>query len=176
MSSCVVSKKKYDQLSTAKRGVDAKLAEQIATNKENQETINSLNKKVETTTSDFNKLKNEMAENNAAKDDRIAELNSRLANLNADASDLNTKMNKVKFQQSFLERENKENESIISGLKAKIKTLNNSISELNKEKNDANTNAAWAKKEMKTKLAKKEQELAIKQKEIDALNAKITEN
>lgn len=86
-----VSKKKYEELSAAKRRSDMKLAEVSKENKELDKELSTKTKEAKNLDNElaklkeeFNDMKNEMLENNARKSSLIEELNRKLAILSKD--------------------------------------------------------------------------------------------
>ncbi len=86
-----VSKKKYEELSEAKKKSDMRLAQATKENKELETSLNSKTKEAKNLDDElaklkeeFNDMKNEMLENNARKSSLIEELNRKLALLSND--------------------------------------------------------------------------------------------
>lgn len=95
LTSCVVSKKKYDSLAASKKKSDSRanqlrkentdlnkqLSKEKAENKKNSKQLESLK-------AEYNKIRNQMMANNAQKTATIDELNRQLATLSTDKSSL----------------------------------------------------------------------------------------
>jgi len=145
ISGCV-SKKKYQDLESAKKRSDLKLSEVTKENKELETKLggktkeaNKLNDELDGLKKEFNDIKNEMLENNASKTSRIEELNRKLSMLSSDhkrAKDSlqNMLMRLDKRDQKYKERaQNLSNKiSELDGIDAALQQHANSLLELEK--------------------------------------------
>ena len=142
LSSCVVSKKKYEALQKSKRRSDKKVAQLSKDNKNKDKKIKNLSGDLAKTRSEYNEMKNQLSASNAMKNSEIDNLNTEILNLSSDTSKLNRELRKAigKYNQENekigilkkeLERKEKrlaELENMIDKNKAKVAKLKNIIS------------------------------------------------
>ncbi len=121
--SCVVSKRKYEELDYAKRKSDAQVRKLGKDNK-------TLDSKLNKTLAEYNEMKNSMAESNAQKNVEIDELSSELFSMASDTTSLKQKLHETLGNYKFAKERNAENEAAISKLKTEIKSLKAASSQL----------------------------------------------
>lgn len=102
LSGCVVSKKKYEALSSAKKRSDMRVRELSSENRELSQKLESKTKESKKLSSqldqlkkEYNSIKNQMLENNAKKTTLIEDLNRKLSSLNTDKSALRDSLESV---------------------------------------------------------------------------------
>lgn len=175
LSSCVVSKKKYEELAYAKRRSDAKV---VALDKENSKKgkhINQLNSKLDQTLAEYNEMKNSMSESNAMKNSEIDEMSTELMGLASDTTELKVKLMETLDKYNMALNQNDENNTKIAGLLQQIKSLKQESGKLNKGIKSAVAEAAWEKKKIETEKKKITSLLAAKEGKIKELKALIEE-
>lgn len=118
--SCVVSKKKYEELEYAKRRSDAKV---VVLNKKvdnKDKKIKSLDQKVSSLHAEFNDMKNNMSESNAMKSTEIDALSSRVDGLSNNSAEMTQKLASEQLKVSRYETQKLSYENKIAMLRAKI--------------------------------------------------------
>ena len=173
LMSCVVSKRKYEELDYAKRKSDAQVRK---LGKDNE----SLDSKLKQTLAEYNDMKNSMAESNAQKNVEIDELNTELFSMASDTTSLKQKLYETLSSYKFAQNRNAENEAIIIKLKGQVKSLKTELSQLTndlsaslKDKEWENKKVAGEKLKLKEKIAQKDNQLAKIKKEMEVVNGKI---
>lgn len=173
--SCVVSKKKYEELEYAKRRSDAKV---VALDKENSKKgkhINQLNSKLDQTLSEYNEMKNSMSESNAMKNTEIDDLSTELMGLASDTTELKVRLMETLDKYNSALNRNEENNVEISGLLKRIGVLKQESSKLSQEIKTAGVEAEWEKKKVATEASKAGDALKQKDNEIKTLKSEIVE-
>ncbi len=173
LSSCVVSKKKYDSLAFAKRRSDAKYSALDKKNKQNEKDLEALRSRLDRTLADYNDMKNSMAESNAKKTTEIDELSNELQGLENGTSSLKTRLEETEQRYNNLKEENKRNEITIDNLKKDIKMLKNEKYQLSKKIKSTNVEKEWEKKKLDNQKKKTSSLLAEKDSKIAELTAAI---
>ena len=173
LASCVVSKRKYEELDYAKRKSDAQVRK---LNKDNSD----LDTKLKQTLAEYNEMKNSMAESNAQKNVEIDQLSTELFSMASDTTSLKEKLHETLGNYKFAQERNAENEAIISKLKEQIKNLKAESYRLTKEleislkdKEMESQKADGEKLKLKEKLAQKDNQIAKVKKEMEVVNGKI---
>lgn len=133
LSSCVVSKKKYEELEYAKRRSDAKVSALDKENSKKKKQINQLNSKLDQTLAEFNEMKNSMAESNAKKNTEIDELSTELMGLASDTTALKSRLQETLTKYNDLINQNSSNEGAIADLNKQIKELKSDSTKLAQE-------------------------------------------
>ncbi len=173
--SCVVSKKKYEELEYAKRRSDAKV---VALDKENSKKgkqINQLNSKLDQTLSEYNEMKNSMSESNAMKNTEIDDLSTELMGLASDTTELKVRLLETLDKYNSALNRNEENNVQISGLLKQISVLKQESSKLSQDIKTAGVEAEWEKKKVATEARKALDALKQKDDEISTLKSEILE-
>ena len=173
--SCVVSKKKYEELEYAKRRSDAKV---VALDKENSKKgkqINQLNSKLDQTLSEYNEMKNSMSESNAMKNTEIDGLSTELMGLASDTTELKVRLTETLEKYNSALNRNEENNVKIAGLLKKIDILKQESSKLSQDIKTAAVEADWEKKKIATEAKKTSDAFAQKDNEIKSLKSEILE-
>ena len=173
--SCVVSKKKYEELEYAKRRSDAKV---VALDKENSKKgkqINQLNSKLDQTLSEYNEMKNSMSESNAMKNTEIDDLSTELMGLASDTTELKVRLLETLDKYNSALNRNEENNVQISGLLKQISVLKQESSKLSQDIKTAGVEAEWEKKKVATEARKALDALKQKDNEISTLKSEILE-
>ncbi|MBI9058814.1 MAG: hypothetical protein JEZ01_13705 [Labilibaculum sp.] len=173
--SCVVSKKKYEELEYAKRRSDAKV---VALDKENSKKgkqINQLNSKLDQTLSEYNEMKNSMSESNAMKNTEIDDLSTELMGLASDTTELKVRLLETLDKYNSALNRNEENNVQISGLLKQISVLKQESSKLSQDIKTAGVDAEWEKKKVATEARKALDALKQKDNEISTLKSEILE-
>ncbi|WP_372752249.1 coiled-coil domain-containing protein [Labilibaculum sp.] len=173
--SCVVSKKKYEELEYAKRRSDAKV---IALDKENLKKgkdIAELNSQLDLTLAEYNEMKNSMSESNAKKNTEIDDLSTELMGLASDTTELKVRLMETLDKYNSALNVNDENNAKISALLNQIEDLRTESGNLSRELNTANTEVEWQKKKITTELQKNQDVISVKDKQIENLKAEIAE-
>lgn len=118
--SCVVSKKKYEELEYAKRKSDAKASvlKKDVSNKNKK--IVSLNADFASLQSEFNDMKNNMSESNAMKTSEIDALSSRVDGLSDNSAKVTQELASSKLSVSKLNTEILQSQNKIALLQAKL--------------------------------------------------------
>lgn len=172
--SCVVSKRKYEELDYAKRKSDAKVRK---LDKDNS----ALDSRLKQTLAEYNDMKNSMAESNAQKNVEIDELSTELFSMASDTTSLKQKLHETLGNYKFAQERNAENEAMISKLSVQIKDLKSETSRLTKDldanlkdKEWENQKVAGEKLKLKEKIAQKDNQIAKVKKEMEVVNGKIT--
>jgi len=171
--SCVVSKRKYEELDYAKRKSDAQVRKLGKDNK-------TLDSKLNQTLAEYNEMKNSMAESNAQKNVEIDELSSELFSMASDTTSLKEKLHETLGNYKFAQERNAENEAIITKLNDHVKILKAESSQLTndlnaslKDKEWESTKVAGEKLKLEEKIAQKDNQLAKVKKEMEVVNGKI---
>ncbi|MCT4603552.1 MAG: hypothetical protein N4A59_11725 [Marinifilum sp.] len=175
LTSCVVSKKKYEELEYAKRRSDAKVTALDKENSKKKKQINQLNSKLDKTLAEFNEMKNSMAESNAKKNTEIDELSTELMGLASDTTALKSRLQETLAKYNNLINQNSNNEGAIAELKKQIKTLKSDSTKLAQDLKAAGVEAEWDKKKLETEKQKSNEAVARKEQEIAALMEQIKE-
>lgn len=173
--SCIVSKKKYEELEYAKRRSDAKV---VALDKENSKKgkqINQLNSKLDQTLSEYNEMKNSMSESNAMKNTEIDDLSTELMGLASDTTELKVRLLETLDKYNSALNRNEENNVQISGLLKQISVLKQESSKLSQDIKTAGVEAEWEKKKVATEARKALDALKQKDDEISTLKSEILE-
>ncbi len=132
-SSCVVSKKKYEELETKKKNLDKKVRKLKKENKGKDKEISNLNSSINNIREEYNDIKNLLSESNAQKSSEIDKLSSEISNMD---EKLVEAIKNYKKEKSQLEKEKKSQSLLAEELKTKeqkIIKLEKMINE-NKEK------------------------------------------
>ncbi|RXQ94401.1 hypothetical protein EO244_08955 [Ancylomarina salipaludis] len=173
LASCVVSKRKYEELDYAKRKSDAQVRK---LDKDNSD----LNSKLEQTLAEYNEMKNSMAESNAQKNVEIDQLSSELFSMASDTTSLKEKLHETLGNYKFAQERNAENEAIISKLNEQIKSLKAESYRLTKELDVSLKDKEWEsrkvaaeKLKLEEKLAQKDNQIAKVKMEMEVVNGKI---
>lgn len=175
ISSCVVSKKKYERLEFAKRRSDAKVVALDKENSKKKKQIKNLNSKLDLTLAEFNEMKNSMAESNAMKNTEIDELSTELIGLSSDTTALKSRLEETLGKYNRLMTENSNNEKQIAELKKQLSELKLEAGKLSQDLKTAGVNAEWEKKKQATANQKSAEALKAKNEEIAALMEQIKE-
>ena len=173
--SCVVSKKKYEELEYAKRRSDAKV---VALDKENSKKgkqLNKLNSKLDQTLSEYNEMKNSMSESNAMKNTEIDGLSTELMGLASDTTELKVRLMETLDKYNSALNRNEKNDVKISGLLKQIDVLKLESSKLSQDLKTTAADADWEKKKVATEASKTGDALKQKDNEIESLKSKIVE-
>lgn len=173
--SCVVSKKKYEELEYAKRRSDSKV---VALDKENSKKgkqINQLNSKLDQTLAEYNEMKNSMSESNAMKNTEIDDLSTELMGLASDTTELKVRLIETLDKYNSALNRNEENNVKISGLIRQIDVLKQESSKLSQDIKTAGVEADWEKKKVATEAKRIADVLKQKDNEIKSLNSDIVE-
>lgn len=172
--SCVVSKRKYEELDYAKRKSDAEVRK---LGKDNQ----SLDSKLKQTLAEYNEMKNSMAESNAQKNVEIDQLSTELFSMASDTTSLKQKLHETLGNYKFAQERNAENEATITKLNDQIKSLkvessrlSNELSASVKDKEWESQKVAGEKLKLEEKISQKDNQLIKVKKEMDVINGKIT--
>ena len=172
--SCVVSKRKYEELDYAKRKSDAQVRKLGNEN-------TSLDSKLKQTLAEYNDMKNSMAESNAQKNVEIDELSTELFSMASDTTSLKLKLHETLGNYKFAQERNAENEAIINQLNEKVKDLKAESSRLTqdlsasiKDKEWEDKKVAGEKLKLEEKIAQKDNQIAKVKKEMEVVNGKIT--
>jgi len=174
LASCVVSKRKYEELDYAKRKSDAKVRK---LDKDNS----ALDSRLKQTLAEYNDMKNSMAESNAQKNVEIDQLSTELFSMASDTTSLKQKLHETLGNYKFAQERNAENEALISKLKVQVMDLKSETSRLTKDL-DANLKdkewesqkVAGEKLKLKEKIVQRDNQLAKVKKEMEVVNGKIT--
>ncbi|GAB7087139.1 hypothetical protein JCM15579A_12430 [Marinifilum fragile] len=175
LTSCVVSKKKYEELEYAKRRSDAKVSALDKENSKKKQQITQLNFKLDKTLAEFNEMKNSMAESNAKKNTEIDELSTELMGLASDTTALKSRLEETLSKYNNLINQNSSNEGAISDLKKQIETLKSDSTKLAQDLKAAGVEAEWDKKKLETEKKKSSEAVARKESEVSALMEQIKE-
>lgn len=134
LSSCVVSKKKYDTLYSAKLASDRKvrnlLKEKNALEislEDKITTIAGLKGKLSTLKEEFNNLKYDMSASNAQKSSEIDKLSKKLDNTLKDKASIKEKTQELEGDLNWLRKQRQLNTEKIDTLEATIKDLENQV-------------------------------------------------
>lgn len=173
LTSCVVSKKKYEELEYAKRRSDAKVTALDKENSKKKKQITQLNSKLDKTLAEYNEMKNSMAESNAKKNTEIDELSTELMGLASDTTALKSRLQETLGKYNDLINQNSNNEGAISDLKKQIQTLKSDSTKLAQDIKAAGVEAEWDKKKLETEKKKSNEAVARKENEISALTKQI---
>jgi len=172
--SCVVSKRKYEELDYAKRKSDAEVRK---LGKDNQ----FLDSKLKQTLAEYNEMKNSMAESNAQKNVEIDQLSTELFSMASDTTSLKQKLHETLGNYKFAQERNAENEATITKLNDQIKSLkvessrlSNELSASVKDKEWESQKVAGEKLKLEEKISQKDNQLIKVKKEMDVINGKIT--
>ncbi len=147
LSSCVVSKKKYDTLTLAKQASDRKVRSLLKEKRQLEEdvasrenTIGTLEGKLRSLKEEFNNLKYDMSASNAQKSSEIDKLSKKLNNTLKNAKSEQEKSKELEGDLSWLRKVRQQNEEKITSLEAQIKSLENEVKTL-QSANEAATNS-----------------------------------
>jgi len=173
--SCVVSKKKYEELEYAKRRSDAKVVVLDKENSKKGKHITQLNSKLDQTLAEYNEMKNSMSESNAMKNTEIDDLSTELMGLASDTTELKVRLMETLDKYNSVLNSNDKNNEKISSLLKQIDELKLESSELSKGLKTANIEADWEKKKVETENRKNRDVVAVKDKEIENLKVEIKE-
>lgn len=172
--SCVVSKRKYEELDYAKRKSDAEVRKLGKDNK-------SLDSKLKQTLAEYNEMKNSMAESNAQKNVEIDQLSTELFSMASDTTSLKQKLHETLGNYKFAQERNAENEATITKLNDQIKSLKVESSRLSDELSASVKDKEWESKKiageklkLEEKIAQKDNQLIKVKKEMEVINGKIT--
>ena len=175
LGSCVVSKKKYEELEFAKRRSDAKVVALDKENSKKKKQINQLNSKLDQTLAEYNEMKNSMAESNAMKNTEIDELSTELMGLASDTTALKTRLDETLAKYNDLINLNNNNEGIISQLMKQIEQLKSDSTKLAKDLKTATVEVNWEKNKVEIEKQKTVDAVAQKDREIEELQKQIEE-
>ncbi|PKQ63348.1 hypothetical protein BZG01_16125 [Labilibaculum manganireducens] len=173
--SCVVSKKKYEELEYAKRRSDAKVVALDSENSKKSTQITELNSKLDQTLAEYNEMKNSMSESNAMKNTEIDDLSTELMGLASDTTELKVKLMETLDKYNSALNLNEENNLKISGLLKQIEGLKLESGKLSQDLKTASVEADWEKKKIETETQKNRDLISMKDKEIESLKAEIKE-
>lgn len=172
--SCVVSKRKYEELDYAKRKSDAQVRK---LGKDNSDLDSRLNK----TLAEYNEMKNSMAESNAQKNVEIDELSSELFSIASDTTSLKEKLHETLGNYKYAQERNTENELIINDLNNQIKKLKSESARLSKDLSANLKDKEWESKKiegeklkLREQIAQKNNQIARVKKEMKVIEGKIT--
>ncbi|MGQ1909882.1 hypothetical protein ACT3CE_08845 [Marinifilum sp. RC60d5] len=165
LTSCVVSKKKYEELEYAKRRSDAKVAALDKENSKKKKQLGELNSKLDLTLAEFNEMKNSMAESNAMKNTEIDELSTELMGLSSDTTALKTRLDETLEKYNNVINQNTSNEALIADMTAQIQDLKSESAKLTQDLKSAGVEAEWDKKKMETE--KKKIAAIVSQKDVE---------
>jgi peptidoglycan hydrolase CwlO-like protein len=175
ITSCVVSKKKYEELEFAKRRSDAKMHALDEENTKKKEEIEDLNSKLNKTLAEYNEMKNSMAESNAQKNSEIDNLSTELIDLASDTTTLKTRLEDTMLKYKDVSKENKRNEAKIKKMSKQLQVLKNEAAKLTSDLKTAKVNLDWNEKKYNKEQSKLMGQLRQKDKEISRLAAMIEE-
>ena len=171
--SCVVSKRKYEELDYAKRKSDAQVRKLGKDNK-------TLDSKLNRTLAEYNEMKNSMAESNAQKNVEIDELSSELFSMASDTTSLKEKLHETLGNYKFAQERNAENEAIITKLNDHVKILKAESSQLTNDLNASLKDKEWETKKvageklkLEEQVAQRDNQIAKVKKEMEVVNGKI---
>lgn len=135
LSACV-SKKKYEELSEAKRRSDLKLSEVSKENKALSDKLTAktkeatkLNEDLESLKKEFNDIKNEMLENNARKTTLIEELNRKLAMLSSDHKSAKDSLQKMLARLDVRDKKYAERQKELSAQLADLEGISEALNQ-----------------------------------------------
>ncbi|WP_372644973.1 hypothetical protein [Ancylomarina sp.] len=172
--SCVVSKRKYEELDYAKRKSDAQVRKLGNEN-------TSLDSKLKQTLAEYNEMKNSMAESNAQKNVEIDELSTELFSIASDTTSLKLKLHETLGNYKFAQERNAENEAIINKLNEQVKNLRAESSRLTQDLSASIKDKEWESKKvageklkLEEKIAQRDNQIAKVKKEMEVVNEKIT--
>ncbi len=171
--SCVVSKRKYEELDYAKRKSDAQVRKLGKDNK-------ALDLKLNKTLAEYNDMKNSMAESNAQKNVEIDELSSELFSMASDTTSLKEKLHETLGNYKYAQERNAENEATITKLNKQAKVLKAESSQLTNDLNASLKDKEWESKKVageklkfEEKIAQRDNQIAKVKKEMEVVNGKI---
>lgn len=171
--SCVVSKRKYEELDYAKRKSDAQVRK---LGKDNT----ALNSKLKQTLAEYNDMKNSMAESNAQKNVEIDQLSTELFSMASDTTSLKQKLHETLGNYKFAQERNAENEAIINKLNDQVKNLKAESARLEQDLSASLKDKEWESKKvageklkLEEKIAQKDNQIAKVKKEMEVVNGKI---
>ncbi|BAX81552.1 GumC domain-containing protein [Labilibaculum antarcticum] len=173
--SCVVSKKKYEELEYAKRRSDAKVVALDNENSKKGQHISQLNSKLDRTLMEYNEMKNSMSESNAMKNTEIDDLSTDLMGLASDTTELKVRLMETLDKYNSALNLNDQNNVKISGLLKQIESLKLESGKLSQDLKTATIDADWEKKKIATEIKKNSDLISMKDKEIENLKAEIKE-
>ncbi|MFA9371868.1 MAG: hypothetical protein ACERIH_09175 [Labilibaculum antarcticum] len=173
--SCVVSKKKYEELEYAKRRSDAKVVALDNDNLKKGQHISQLNSKLDRTLMEYNEMKNSMSESNAMKNTEIDDLSTELMGLASDTTELKVRLIETLDKYNSALNLNDQNNVKISGLLKQIESLKLESGKLSQDLKTATIDADWEKKKIATEIKKNSDLISMKDKEIENLKAEIKE-
>jgi len=174
-TSCVVSKKKYEELEYAKRRSDAKVLALDKQNSKKKKQINELNSKLDETLSEYNEMKNSMSESNAKKNTQIDELSTELIGIASDTTALKTHLEDALQKYNHLVTVNSGNEKQISKMQKQIEILKTDAAKLAQEVKTAGVESEWDKKKLANEKQKTADFIVQKDQEIAALKKQVVE-
>lgn len=173
--SCVVSKKKYEELEYAKRRSDAKVTALDKENSKKGKHITQLSSKLDQTLAEYNDMKNSMSESNAMKNTEIDDLSTELMGLSSDTTELKVRLMETLDKYNSALNLNEKNNEKISSLLQQIDRLKLESGKLNKDLKAAIIDADWEKKKVETEIQNKKNLETIKDRDIEILKAEIKE-
>jgi peptidoglycan hydrolase CwlO-like protein len=181
LSSCVVSKKKYEELEYAKRRSDSKVRALDKENTQKDEKISSLNGKLDQTLAEFNEMKNSMAESNAMKTSEIDALSTELMGMASDTVRLKEKLSSTLELYRRAKNQNVSHSAKIENLESRLGQLKDDSLQLAKDLKAAQVELNWASKKVEDqkklgsqKVKQKENEIAALKKELDVYKGKAS--
>ncbi|PKQ62281.1 hypothetical protein BZG02_13275 [Labilibaculum filiforme] len=173
--SCVVSKKKYEELEYAKRRSDAKVVALDSENSKKGKYITELNSKLDQTLAEYNEMKNSMSESNAMKNTKIDVLSTELMGLASDTTELQVKLMQTLDKYNAALSLNDENNLKISELLKQIEGLKLESSQLTQDLKTAGVDADWEMRKLTNEIKKNSELVSLKDKEMENLKAEIIE-
>ncbi|RUT79214.1 hypothetical protein [Ancylomarina longa] len=175
ITSCVVSKKKYEELEYAKRRSDAKVVALDKENSKKKKQINHLNSKLDETLAEYNEMKNSMSESNAKKNTEIDELSTELMGIASDTTALKMHLEDALQKYNHLVTINSGNEEQILNMQKQIEVLKAGAAKLTQEVKTAGVESEWDKKKLLNEKQKTADAVAQKDLEIEALQKQVKE-
>ncbi len=181
LSSCVVSKKKYDTLTLAKQASDRKVRSLLKEKRQleadvasRENTIGTLEGKLRSLKEEFNNLKYDMSASNAQKSSEIDKLSKKLNNTLKNAKSEQEKSKELEGDLNWLRKLRQQNEEKISSLEAQIQSLENEVNTL-KSANEVATNSKASSQQKIEDLTSKVNALEELLKRERATNTKLQE-
>lgn len=161
LSSCVVSKKKYEALNMAKQASDRKVRSLLREKGQLEEsveekvaTISTLSSKLRGLKEEFNNLKYDMSASNAQKSSEIDKLSKKLGNTLKDKESIKEKSAELQGDLNWLRKEKQRQAEQISEMEATIKGLESQITTLQTSKEAATTSLSTTKQEIEDLTSK----------------------
>lgn len=173
LGSCVVSKKKYEELEYAKRRSDAKVRVLSKENKKQESQISGLNSRLDKTLAEYNEIKNSMAESNAMKTSEIDALSSELMGLASDTTQLKERLVETLDKYMMAKEKISKNLALISTLEGRINSLVADSSVMAKDLKEIKINVDWEKKKMESEKSKTLTQVKQKQAQIETLKKEL---